>query len=444
MRVWVILCCVWLLGGAAWSAPRGRAAVLPVTHWRAANGMPVYWVPRHDAPLWHVRVVWAGGSVYDGDKPGVAGLANAFWGEETETQTGQEVGDAFDQVGALFGHAVDREKAQLDLTALSDPRYARPALSQFLRVITTRSMHIETFSRLKKQLATYFDYGSEQPSVRAERAMYSMIYPSSPYAHSPAVGRSALAAISGQAMLRFIRQYYVRENGAILMVGDLSVDQAHAIANAIAHAIPGGARATRPAAPAPLAGNDLFQHISMQTTQTTINLACQSIGRHVKNPAPWAVANYILGGMPLGSVLFNAIRAQQGLAYDVSSALTRFDESGLLSIRLKTRADQASHALALVQKTRRDFIRNGPSSAQLASAKASLIKRFPFALMGADQQMEALTQLVFYDYPLDYYDHYVDRVQAVTVSAVREAIASTWREAPWAVVTVGPTAPVHG
>ena len=142
--------------------------------------------------------------------------------------------------------------------------------------------------------------------------------------------------------------------------------------------------------------------------------------------------------------MFDAIRAQHGLAYDVSSALTRFDETGLLSIRLKTRADQAARALALVQKTRRDFMRNGPTSVQLASAKASLIKRFPFAFMGAGQQMEALTQLVFYDYPLDYYDHYVDRVQAVTLPAVRQAIASTWRDAPWAVVTVGPTALPHG
>lgn len=439
MRRWLLIGLGLCLLTGAWSRSLGQASMLPIKHWRAANGMRVYWVERHDAPLWHVRVLWAGGAVYQGDKPGLAGLANAFWGEETETQTAEEVAEAFDQVGARFGHAVDREKAVVELTTRSEARYAKPALTEFLRVLSTRSMHVETFSRLKAQQATYFDYLSGQTEVRAERAFYALMYPNSPYAHGPLANRSALDALTGQSVLAFIHRYYVRENGAILLVGDLSADQAHAFANAIAHALPGGKPAVRPSAPAPRVGKDLFEHIPMQTSQTMIQLGCQSISHQEKNPYPWAVANYILGGLPLGSVLFQTVRAEQGLAYDVRSTLSRYDATGLLSIALKTRADQAPRALQVVQKTRRDFMRNGPTAAQLASAKTSLIKRFPFALMGPDQQMEALTQLVFYHYPLDYYDHYVDRIQAVTLPAVRQAIASTWRDVPWVVVTVGPT-----
>ena len=77
----------------------------------------------------------------------------------------------------------------------------------------------------------------------------------------------------------------------------------------------------------------------------------------------------------------------------------------------------------MAQDTLRQFIAEGPGEAELRQAKDNLTGGFPLRIDSNKKILEYLSMIGFYKLPLDYLDTWVDKVNAVDVTAVKQTFA---------------------
>jgi zinc protease len=120
------------------------------------------------------------------------------------------------------------------------------------------------------------------------------------------------------------------------------------------------------------------------------------------------VGNHILGGGGFTSRLTEEVREKRGLSYSVYSDFSPGLDAGAFTIGLQTRPDQAAEALKVSQDTLRRFVAEGPTEKELKAAK--------------DKLLGNVANIAWNGLPLDYLEHWTERVQALTVRDVREAM----------------------
>ena len=150
------------------------------------------------------------------------------------------------------------------------------------------------------------------------------------------------------------------------------------------------------------------------------------------------VGNYSLGGGGFVSRLMKSVRDQRGLAYSVHSSFQPLAQLGPFQIGLQTKKEQAEEALQLTRKVLAEFLAEGPSDDELLAAKQNLIGSFPLHLDSNRKILDSVAMIGFYDLPLDYLDHYPEKVDRVTRTEVKAAFARRVRPEHLVTVIVAP------
>ena len=114
------------------------------------------------------------------------------------------------------------------------------------------------------------------------------------------------------------------------------------------------------------------------------------------------------------------LRDEKGLVYGVSSSLSPMTRKGPFSIAFSTKKDSAEDALAAARTVLADFIAEGPTEAELKQAKDNIVGSFPMTFDTNAKTVAIAANVGANDLPLDYYDTYTARIEAVTAEQVRE------------------------
>lgn len=412
--------------------------IFSIQHWVTKSGAKVFFVTVDSLPMVDIRVIFAAGSAYDGKKPGIASLTNNMIGEGTKTQTAREIAETFDNVGAQFATSMDRDKAVVSLRSLTNPKYFEPALKEFDQALSGLSIVPKAWQRVRNQTIAAIKVKQQRPDSVAMTAFYETVYGNQPYGHNPLGTLSSVKLISSKEAFDFYKKHYVAKNANIVLVGNLSLEQAKTISNQIADALPEG----HPSAQLALskaAYKDVHRHIQFTAKQTAILLGQVGITHKSPDYFPLIVGNYIFGGMPLGSILFQQVRNKNGLAYYAGSSFQTLRYRGPFIIQLNTRDNKTKDALSIVKNVLAEFIENGPTKEQLNAAKLNLIGRFPLAISSNSNIADIVSNIAFYQLPLDYLDTYRSKIQAVTLEQVKNAFIKYIHPDRMIVVTVGPT-----
>jgi zinc protease len=123
------------------------------------------------------------------------------------------------------------------------------------------------------------------------------------------------------------------------------------------------------------------------------------------------------------SRLTNEVREKRGLSYSVGSGFSPMLQPGPFMVSLQTQKSQTDQALAVVRETLSDFIRTGPTEAELTAAKQNLVGGFALRIDSNSKILGNLANIGWYRLPLDYLERWTDEVERVTASRVREAFA---------------------
>ncbi|MDX9994350.1 MAG: pitrilysin family protein [Rhodocyclaceae bacterium] len=411
MRHYVFLCFLFI-AGVVQASPQIR-------HWVAPTGAQVFFVESRDLPILDVQVDFvAGGARSPADKSGVASLTAALLETGTAELDEEKISARLVDLGARFSSGSDQDKASVTLRTLSSAEEKAGSLALMRAVLSAPTFPAEAFERERTRMIEALKDAATRPDHVAAERFSAAIYPGHPY------GRMAtpesVARIARDDIVAFHRAHYVAANAVVSILGDVSRQEAEAIAVQLTEALPRGA-AAGPLPEVVLPQRETIR-IAHPATQAHIHVGLPAMRRDA-SPDYFAllVGNYTLGGGGFVSRLMKEVREKRGYAYSVYSYFSPQVRPGPFQIGLQTKREQAHDALKVVDDVLAKFLAEGPTAEELAAAKKNLIDGQALRIDSNAKLLGYLSLIGFYGLPLDYLDHFPRMVGQVTRDDVKAA-----------------------
>ncbi|AEG02477.1 M16 family metallopeptidase [Methylomonas methanica] len=418
-----------LLSQASW-------ANVTIQHWRTNQGTRVYFVQTPSLPMVDIRVAFDAGSARDDAQFGLAALTSAMLDTGAGAWNADEIANRFDSVGAVFTAGVSEDMAWLSLRTLIDKTLFDKAFGTFQAILNTPAFNEDDFQREKNRTLAGLKHREESPGALAGIAFNKALYHDHPYAHPEEGMVETVAGFEVDDLKAFYKKYYVSANAIVVIVGDLQKPRAEQIAEKLIAGLPVGEKPAE-IPPVTIPTQATTQRIAFPSSQTHVLSGMP--GTHRKDPDYFTlyVGNYILGGGSLVSRLFDEVREKRGLAYSASSQFMPLYREGPFVMSLQTRNDQTDQAIKVMDETLNDFIKNGPTEAELAAAKKNITGGFALRTDNNAKLTDYVTMIGFYQQPLDYLDQFPAKVEAVSVQDIKDAFQRRIKPEWLQTVTVG-------
>lgn len=402
-------------------------AALKIQAWNLDNGARVLFVESRSIPMVDISVEFDAGSRRDPQgKTGLASLTNAMLArglqagaapQQEPAMTEAQISDGFADIAAQRTGGVGEDRGGLALRTLSSTAERDAAVLLLARLLAQPSFPAELLARDKARTIASLKEDLTKPEVIASRAFSRAIYGGHPYGREATV--ESVEAITRDDLVAFHRQYYVANRAVIAMIGDISRNQADAIARQLTARLPQG----EPLPPLP----DVTQvqakeeRVAHPASQSHILVGAPALSRGDPDFFPLTVGNYVLGGGGFVSRLMQEVREKRGLSYSVYSYFNPLAQPGPFQIGLQTSRSQTDQALKVVRETVADFLRNGATEKELQAAKDNLIGGFPLRIDNNRKILANIAVIGYYGLPLDYLDTWTEKVARVTRADIQAA-----------------------
>lgn len=403
---------------------------------KLANGMKLVVIERHVLPIVTTYLVAGGGSSTDpAARAGLAETTASVFTKGTTTRSAPDVARTIETLGGSIGADATRDGMFLQLTVKSDE------LSKAMDVFADVAMHPafsnEELERQRAQaldgLTVAYKTPGQLSSMIASRALYG----DGPYG-KPADGTpQSLATITRDDMVAAYRQRWRPDALTLVVAGDISPDQATAMANRYfgGWAKPGTPPPAIPA-PGPVVAPRTIAVDLPQTPQAAVMIARVTIARSDPLFYPMVVADAALGG-GFGARLNQEVRVRRGLAYGAGSSFQARRSPGPLSVSTSTKNPTVGEVVVLMQDEMRKLGTDLVPQAELDARKAGLIGGFGREIETTDGLAGLAAGLVLQDTPLSEIQLYTPSIAAVTPEQVRDVSKKLIDPASASVIMVG-------
>ena len=396
-----------------------------IENWETSAGLRVYFVNVPELPMLDLRLSFAAGSAYDGDKLGVAGMTTSMLNKGAAGLNTDQIAETFESVGANYSANAGRDTASISLRTLTLEEQMETALTTWLKVIEKPEFPTVDFERLKKQALIGLEAEKQNPGSIASKAFYKNLYPDHPYGKSQNGDKDSINAMTIDDLKTFYKQYFVNKNGQIALVGSIDKNQAMQIAEKISKALTGGDRGTGEKAAAipevkPLTAAKTIR-IPYPSSQAHIYIGQPGNKRGDKDYFSLYLGNHELGGSGFTSRLMKEIRVKRGLSYSVYSYFIPMKENGPFMLGLQTKLSQTDEAIKVARDVLATFQKEGPSEENLKASKVNISGGFPLRTASNDDILGYIEMIGMYDLPLDYLDTFTQVVNDTSRDQVIDA-----------------------
>ena len=428
------------------------APPLPV-HRRLPNGLQVTVVEKPGLPLVAFALLLPAGSIADPpSQPGLAFFTAQMLAEGTATRSSQEIANAFEFIGARLSIETRREANILSAETLT--RHWPEALALLSDVVQNPTFPENELERVRREHLTDLRRGKDDPTFTAEQLIPGLIFGrESRYGH-PTIGtEESVAAFTREQLAGYYRDCYDPAAANLLVVGDVSLDDAVAQAAAVLGdwANPAAAAGKESAGSGATAGagGDREQPTTIYlvdkpgAAQSVIRAGHSTVGRSHPDYTSLGLLNYSFGGQ-FSARLNQNLRQDKGYSYGFHSGISWFKERSLLVAGGSVQTAVTKESVAETLQEFRDIQGGRPvSAAELAAAQAGLLLGYPAGFERPGQILGQLVQLVLHQLPDDYFRTTPARVAAATLEQVRQAGAARVRPEGLQVLVVGDRATVE-
>lgn len=399
-------------------------AILPIEHWRTAAGAKVYFVANRGLPILDLSVDFPAGSGFDTrDKSGAAGMTIGMLRLGSSSLGEDDIARRLADVGAVMGSRFDYDRAGLSLRTLSDVARRSQALEVMAGVLGAPAFPEGVFEREQQRHLASLKEAELKPDVRASREFYRLVYGAHPYALRGSGEIDTVGRLTRDDLIAFYRKHYVADQAVVAIMGDVTRQEAEAIAEQLTRMLP------RSSGPAPVLPDvqslpaAVKRVVAHPASQSHILIGAPGIRRSDPDYFALFVGNYILGGGGFVSRITEEVRQKRGLAYSAYSYFSPLRARGPFIIGMQTRRDQAEEALAVVRATVGEFVSKGPTEQELKEAKQNIIGGFPMRIDSNRKIQDYLALIGFYDLPIDYLETFVANIERVTAADIRAAFS---------------------
>lgn len=432
---------VWAFAAVLFLLPHQSRAALEIDSWTTENGARVLFLETRVLPIVDVSIEFPAGS--GRDLPGKSGLASmtlAMMKKGTRSLDENQISEQLAGIGARLSSTFDLDRSGFSLRTLSDADTRDIALEVLREIVVSPSFPEAVLERDKARNIAFIEESKTRPNVIVDQAFQHQLYGDHPYGSAASGEPETIAALERQDLVAFHQRFFISNEAVVVIVGDVSRDEAQRIALRLTEGLPHSDQAlpALPEVPEPAKSTEVI--IPHAASQAHIRLGMPGVRRGDPDYFSLWLAAQILGGGGMTSMLNEELREARGLTYSVYSYFSPYQRRGPFVISLQTRKDQAWEALDVALATLEKLVAEGPSESQLRAAKQYVIGGFALNVDSNAELANYLAMIGFYRLPLDYIDRFPEEIEKVTMEQVRDALQRRLAPTRTVTVVVGPTA----
>ena len=413
-----------------------NASALPdINTWTTDKKLKVLHVESTELPMIDLALTFDAGSARDKQLAGLSVMMHSLLDKGTGILSADDVATGFEDVGAQFSSSVDLDRSSVTLRSLSDKALFDKALKLYIDVISKPSFPKRDFNREKNRLLIALEDQDQRPSSIVSKVFFKSLYQDHPYAQPRDGNKESVSNITLKDVKHFHETYIGVENTVLAIVGNISIDQAKAIANKISLALPDGKH--HPAIETVTSSKSNNEEINFPSKQAHVRIGQLGIERGHPDYFTLYLGNHVLGGGGFTSRLVEEVRSKRGLSYSVYSYFSPYRNAGPFILGLQTRTDQADEAIEVCMNVLNDYISNGPTEEELQLSKQNIINGFPLRIDSNRDILGYLSVIGYYDLPLTYLNDFTKKIESITLDDVKKAFRKNLHPESFITVVVG-------
>jgi len=400
----------------ALNLPAVRSATL-------ANGLELAVVEMHKVPVVDVSLVLDAGSVRDpADLPGLATFTATMLQQGAGRRSALDVADETAFLGAQLGSSAGFDVATVSLHA--PKRRLAQALDLLADVVLRPTFADSEVTRQRELRRTQLVQQRDEPVLVANVAFPAIVYGwAHPYGRPLAGTDASVAGLAQARVAEFYRAFYRPNSARLLIVGDVTLDEARSLVEARFAAWTrgggGGAVFTPTAAAAPASTPRAIYLIDKPgAAQSVIRIGHVGPARGTPDYFALQVLNTILGGA-FTSRLNQNLRETHGYTYGAGSAFSLRRQGGPFVAQASVVTAKTDSSLIEFLKELRRIRDEAVPAPELEKAKQYIVLGLPGDFETTAGAAARFRDLLVYALPFNYYAGYIDRINAVTAADVQ-------------------------
>jgi len=350
--------------------------------------------------------------------PGVAAMTSTLMRQGTTRHTALELDLAIDAIGARLDRSAgyDAISAGAGSTTAVFPQ----AFALMTETVREPTFLREEFERARTRSLSDLRLAYSSPSSLARLVAGRLIGGDSPYGHPVAGTPRSLEALGRDDVAAFHQHAFRPEHGTLLLGGDISVDDAFALAEKLF-----GDWRTDPhplsdpvALPQPAAKRRVIAIDKPDAGRTAVIVTRPALPRNHPAYYAGAVSSAMFSGY--SGRLNQEVRVKRGLSYGAGASLIWRRDSGQFVASTLVDHKRTVEAVCVVLDTIESLASRPPDERELTTRKASMLGGWNRSIETSEGLIGALAEFALYGIPLDELERYSESILAIDGENVRQ------------------------
>jgi len=386
---------------------------------RLDNGLEVLLIERRDLPKVSVQLVTRAGAADDPPaKAGRAGLTVQTMRMGTKTRKTLEIEEAMGELGSAIWAGFSREFSNVGFDVLK--RNLSPAMAIFADVVRNPVFPDSEVDLQKKRRLDALSQQSQDPDGIASRVSPMLAFGRDhPYGNPDQGLPGTVEKLTRDDLVQSHARYWRPGSSALIFAGDLSLEEAMALAKESFATWSGGARtASSIPKPQPAGPGKVFLIDRQDAPSTVVVQLIGAPSRTSDEYFPLRLADTVWGGA-FGSRLMLNLREEKGYTYGVTSYLSLYSAAGAWGAGGAVQTDKTKESVVEFLKELNFLAGEKPVTAEeLAQAKANRIRGYAQQFETLDRVAGRAAELWVLSLPLSDLQSEPAELERATLSAV--------------------------
>ena len=391
---------------------------------KLSDGLTVYYHYRPGLPVVAANLVFNTGSGANPvDKPGLASFTANMLQQGTQARNAMQIADE----AALLGTGLSSH-ASMDASSVGGSSLTKN-FPGVLDLISDVVLHPtfppdEVERQRASRLAAFADERSDPDTIIARTAVSALFGPRSPYGYDNAGTEPSVKAMTRDDMMNFWKTHYVPNNAALVVSGNIPVEDLKSLAESKFAAWKSGESAVPTAGALESTKAKIVIVDRPGAQQTQVRLLQMGVDRSTPDYPALEVMNSELGGLFSSRINLN-LREEHGYTYGAQSFFVYRRSLGYFGAGGGIRTDATGPAVAEIMKEIHRMIDTSMTPEELSLAKDSQSRSLPGIFETNSGVAGALSEIFVYNLARDYFSTLPERLNAVT-SEDAEAVAKKY------------------
>ncbi len=361
-------------------------------------------------------IVGTGACVESDKEDGISHFIEHMMFKGTEKRTAFQISDRMDAIGAQVNAFTGK-----DITcyyAKSTSGHAAEAFEVLSDLFLNSVFPEDEMEREKGVVVEEISMCEDTPDDLCLDRLSLAFFGKENYGRNILGSKSNVRGFTRDDIAAYMHSRYTADNVIISMAGNISVELAEELAvRYFSHLTP--AKAEKRPLNVSLKAQNLYKYKDIE--QVHVAIAYPSMKRYERLCDATQIMNAVLGGS-MSSRLFQTVREKLGLAYTVYSYVTAYEKSGSLTVYAGVNADSYMQSVEAIRNCIADIKKKNLSEEEFRRGKEQLLSSLIFAQESTSSQMLLYGKELIYSDKLYDFEDRVNKLNAVTLDDVCEAI----------------------